>query len=98
MDVSIPRVLTRGGGFLFSIVGKVGSHTLFRSPANSVTSNSGNKSRDQIWINLKGLKNVDFGGKTLQECLVQAQIGVIPNVLKDQDETGCVGAQRNVNW
>lgn len=63
-----------------------------------MTSNSGNKSQDQIWINLKGLKNVDFGAKTLQECFLKTNIGIIPNVLKDQDETGCVGAQKNVNW
>ena len=48
-------------------------------------------------INLKGRKNVEFGAKTLKECLVQTYFGINPNVLKDQDETDSVGSQRNVN-
>ena len=36
--------------------------------------NSGNKSQDQTWINLKGLKLFEFGAKILQECLVQTKL------------------------
>ena len=47
---------------------------------------------------VKGLKNVDMGSKSLSECLKQTQVGIIPGVIKTQDETGCVGNQKNVNW
>ena len=69
-----------------------------RSAKNSVTSNTGNTKKDIAWLIIKGLKNVNMGSKSLTECLTKTQVGIIPGVIKTQDETGCVGNQKNVNW
>lgn len=63
-----------------------------------MTGNQGNAKKDIAWLVVKGLKNVDMGSKSLSECLKQTQVGIIPGVIKTQDETGCVGNQKNVNW
>jgi len=68
------------------------------SAANSATGNMGNNKKDIGWLIIKGLKNVDMGSKSLTECLTKTQVGIIPGQIKTQDETGCVGNQKNVNW
>ena len=72
--------------------------TQWTNAANSVSTNMGNNKKDILFLIIKGLKNVDMGSKSLSDCLVKTQVGIIPGEIKTQDETGCVGNQKNVNW
>lgn len=69
----------------------------YNSPANSETANIGNKKKDMMYLILRGLSNVDFGSKTLDDCIAKAAVGW-STVVKTQDETGCVGWVKNVTW
>ena len=65
------------------------------SPANEGGHNGG-RTKDTYWLNLKGLNNVDMGSKNLETCLNEILVGSIANENKAQDETGCVGSQKNI--
>ena len=65
------------------------------SPENDLK-HQGGKTKDTYWLNLKGLNNVDMGSKNLETCLNEILVGSIPDENKAQDETGCVGSQKNI--
>ena len=65
------------------------------SPKNDLK-HQGGKTKDTYWLNLKGLNNVDMGSKNLETCLNEILVGSIPDENKAQDETGCVGSQKNI--
>ena len=56
----------------------------------------GDDSKDQGYINLKGMNKVAWGNKNKRNCIRNARIGYM-NGLTDKDESGCVGWQKTLN-
>ena len=61
----------------------------------------GNDNKDQFYLELSGLDQVDFSGLTDEEvtsCMESVQLGVGDISLSDSDQTPCVAWQKNVGF
>ena len=68
---------------------------VFRTNADSQNWMQGDANKDQGWINLKGMKSVDWGSKKMRNCVRNARVGYMAG-LTDRDESGCVGWQKTI--
>ena len=58
----------------------------------------GNTKKDQFFLELSGLDQVDFDGKDETDCIESVQLGVGDVALSDTDQTPCVGWQKTVGF
>lgn len=70
--------------------------TLFSGYADHPASNAGKDNRDQAYLIIKGISNINFGSKTLSACITGAQVGSMAQT--DVNESGCAGWQKNVGF
>ena len=75
--------------------GKNQSKKPFNHYSLSATETSwGNAKKDQFWLNINGLDQVNFGAKDITECLEGAQVGAAPYT--ETDVSRCVGWQKTL--
>ena len=55
----------------------------------------GNAKKDQFYLEIEGLDQIDFGTKNMEACIESVQVGVIRTNKPDfsQDYTGCLTNQ-----
>jgi len=60
------------------------------------SSNLGDSSKDQFYLGLTGLQNIDFGSKDWATCLAKGKIGWTK--FEEGDYTECAGHSTNVGF
>lgn len=60
------------------------------------SSNLGDSSKDQFYLGLTGLQNIDFGSKDCANCLTKGKVGWTK--FEDGDYTECAGKSTNVGF
>jgi len=74
------------------------SMTLQFKRSEVADSTLGNAKKDQFFLELSGLDQVDFGGEDETDCIESVQLGVGDIALSDADQTPCVGWQKTVGF
>merc|ERR1712061_183482 len=68
----------------------------YSSSGAAPASNWGSTKFDQAFMLIKGIEEIDLGNKDLYTCVSTAQVGSM--ALTTEDESGCVGWQKNVGF
>ena len=82
----------------FRVDGGRSSMTLQFKRSEIADSTLGNEKKDQFFLELSGLDQVDFTDKDVTDCIESVQLGVGDISLSETDQTPCVAWQKTVGW